>query len=89
MSEEYRNGAHTVFRIHVHLVWVTKYRKPALTGIIGTRCRELIREICATNDVTIIKGHISKDHVHLFVSVPPKLAISKLMQYLKGKPVLR
>lgn len=85
MSEEYRSGAHTVFRIHLHLVWVTKYRKPALTGIIGTRCRELIREVCAQNDVTIIKGHVSRDHIHLFVSVPPKLAISKLMQYLKGK----
>ena len=82
---EYRHGAHTVFRIHLHLVWVTKYRKPAMTGEVGLRCRELIREICASNDVTIMKGHISKDHVHLFVSVPPKLTISRLMQFLKGK----
>ncbi len=81
---KYRSGAHTIFRIHLHLVWVTKYRKPAMTGAVGTRCRELIREICATNDVTIMKGHVSKDHVHLFVSVPPKLAISKLVQLLKG-----
>lgn len=82
---EYRHGAHTIFRIHLHLVWVTKYRKPAMTGEVGTRCRELIREICATNDVTIMKGHVSRDHVHLFVSVPPKLATSRLMQLLKGK----
>jgi putative transposase len=82
---EYRHGAHTVFRIHLHLVWVTKYRKPAMTGEAGLRCRELIREICASNDVTIMKGHISKDHVHLFVSVPPKLPVSRLLQLLKGK----
>jgi len=82
---EYRHGAHTVFRIHIHLVWVTKYRKPILTGEVGLRVRELIREICGHHEVTIIKGHISKDHVHLFVSVPPRVTISRLVQMLKGK----
>jgi len=47
--------------------------------------RDLLREICKTKDVEIIKGSISKDHVHLFVSVPPYLSVSKLMQSLKGK----
>jgi putative transposase len=82
---EYRHGAHTVFRIHLHLVWVTKYRKPVMTGEVGLRIRELIREICGTHEVTIMKGHISKDHVHLFVSVPPRVTISRLVQMLKGK----
>jgi putative transposase len=82
---EYRHGAHTVFRIHLHLVWVTKYRKPVMTGEVGTRLRELIREICGNQEVTIIKGHISKDHVHLFVSLPPQVTISRLLQLLKGK----
>jgi putative transposase len=49
------------------------------------RLRDLIREICKTKDVEIITGSISKDHVHLFVSVPPYLSTSKLMQSLKGK----
>ena len=82
---EYRHGAHTVFRIHLHLVWVTKYRKPVMTGEVGLRVRELLREICGHHEVTIIKGHISKDHVHLFVSVPPRVTISRLVQMLKGK----
>jgi putative transposase len=82
---DYRHGAHTVFRIHLHMVWVTKYRKPAMTGEVGLRVRELLREICAQHEVTIIKGHISKDHVHLFVSVPPRVTISRLVQALKGK----
>jgi len=56
-----------------------------MTGLIAERVRELIRQICKENDVEIIKGHVSKDHVHLFLSVPPHLAISKLVQYLKGK----
>jgi putative transposase len=56
-----------------------------MTGVIAERVREIIRGICKEHEVEIIKGHISQDHVHLFVSVPPHLAISKLVQYLKGK----
>jgi putative transposase len=82
---EYRLGAHTVFEIHMHLVWTTKYRKPVLTGEVPTRVRDLIRGICGDHDVKIMKGHVSKDHLHLLVSIPPQVTISKLMQYLKGK----
>ena len=56
-----------------------------MIGLVGERVRELIRGICKEHEVEIIKGHVAKDHVHLFVSVPPHLAISKLVQYLKGK----
>ena len=83
--KEYRRGAHTVFEIHLHLVWTTKYRRPALTGEVGSRTRDLIREICGQHEVTIMKGHVSKDHVHLFVSIPPQVTISRLIQWLKGK----
>ena len=54
-------------------------------GLVGERVREIIRGICKEHDVEILKGHVSHDHVHLFVSIPPHLAISKLVQYLKGK----
>jgi putative transposase len=66
-------------------VWVTKYRKPVLRGEIAERVRDLIREICKANDVEILKGHISADHVHIFVSVPPHLSVSELAQSMKGK----
>lgn len=56
-----------------------------MVGLVAERVRELIGGICKEHDVEILKGHVSKDHVHLFVSVPPHLAISKLVQYLKGK----
>ena len=82
---DYRHGAHTVFRIHLHIVWVTKYRKPVMAGEVGLRLRELIREICGTHEVTIMKGHVAKDHVHLLVSIPPQVTISRLVQMLKGK----
>jgi len=82
---EYRHGAHSVFEIHLHLVWTTRYRKPVLVGPVGLRLRELIREICGAADVPIRKGHVSKDHVHLLVSIPPQVTISRLVQRLKGK----
>ena len=83
--ENYRESSHTVYDLKYHIVWITKYRKPILTGDIATRARELIREICKGKDIEIIKGHISRDHVHVFVSVPPHISVSQLVQWLKGK----
>ena len=83
--KDYRHGVHTVFEIHLHLVWITKYRRPALTGDVALRVRELIRDICGQHGVTIMKGQVSKDHVHLCVSIPPQVTISRLLQWLKGK----
>ena len=56
-----------------------------LAGEVGLRVRELIREICQGHEVTIMKGHVAGDHVHLFVSIPPQVTISRLVQWLKGK----
>ena len=81
----YRHGSHTVFSIHLHLVWITKYRKKVLEGAVAFRVRDMIREICQRENVDIIKGHVSKDHIHLFVSIPPQVTISRLVQKLKGK----
>jgi len=69
----------------VHLVWVTKYRYPVLQGDIQQRCRTLIMQICDTEDVTILKGVVSKDHVHIHLEYPTRLAISELMKRLKGR----
>ncbi len=83
--QNYRESSHTVYDIKYHIVWITKYRKPILQGEIAKRLRELVREICRAKDVEIIKGHISKEHVHVFVSVPPHISVSQLVQSLKGK----
>lgn len=82
---EYRRAAHTVYALHYHFVFITKYRKPVLRGEIGTDVRDMIREICRTLDVEILQGHIRPDHVHLLLSVPPHLAPSRVMQRIKGK----
>jgi putative transposase len=81
----YRKGSHTVYDIKYHIVWITKYRKPVLRGEVGKQVRELIRQTCATLEVYIVSGHVALDHVHLLVSVPPNLAVSDLVQRLKGR----
>ena len=83
--KNYRKTSYSVYDLKYHLVWITKYRKPVFFGDVAVRLRDLIREICKSLDIEIIKGHVSKDHVHLFVSVPPQLYISKLMGRIKGK----
>lgn len=81
----YRKTAHSVYDLKYHIVWITKYRKPIMRGEIGKRFRELVRQTCAGLDVYIVKGHVSKDHVHLLVSVPPKLSVSEMVKRLKGR----
>ena len=83
--EHDRRTAHTRFDIKLHLVWITKYRKTLLRGDVGLRLRQIVRTICAELEVEILKGDVSVDHVHLFVSCPPHVSASYLMQRVKGK----
>ena len=83
--ENIRKGSHSIHQLHVHLVWSTKYRYEVLRGDIQIRCRDLIRQTCDTLDIQILKGVVSKDHVHLHLSYPPKLSISDILKRLKGR----
>jgi len=81
----HRKTSHTTFDLKYHLVWTTKYRKPILQGKTGYRARDLIREICDAHNIQILKGHISLDHIHIFISAPPQISVSRIAQYIKGK----
>ncbi|GAO99030.1 transposase IS200 like protein [Caedimonas varicaedens] len=82
--QEYRRSSHCLFDLKVHLVWITKYRKPVLYGSEGTRLRDILRQVCTELEVEIVSGNIRRDHVHLLLSVPPQVCVSKLVQKLKG-----
>ena len=82
---DYRYGSHTVFKIQYHFVFVTKYRYHALKGDVGLKARELIRQTCEAFEIEILKGVVSKDHIHILVSAPPNLAPSEIMRRLKGR----
>ena len=87
MSEslEWRTGRHCVFKNVVHLVFVTKYRRDVLTDLMLKRIEELIRETCSQMDCELIEFNGEHDHVHMMVSVHPKIAVSNLVGKLKGK----
>ena len=82
---KYRYSSHTVYNIEYHFVWVTKYRYQVLVGEVGERIRELVRQTCEAFEIRIIKGAVSKDHVHVLVSAPPTMAPSEIMRRIKGR----
>ena len=89
MENKQRHNGHTVSRLTVHLVWVTKYRYKVLDGDIKTRCRTLIKQICDAEDITILSGVVSTDHVHLHFEYPPNKSISDIVKRLKGRTSIR
>ncbi len=81
----YVHQGHTVTELSYHFVWVTQYRYPVLHGEIGLRTRELIRQVCEAREITILKGVVSRDHVHVYVRAPPHLAPAQMMPWIKGR----
>ena len=80
----YRVGAHTKTDLKVHLVWVPKYRKKALTGEVAIRVRDILRQIAIEHDLEVISGKVATDHVHMFIGYNPSQDISMIVQWLKG-----
>ena len=81
---EYRTSAHALSDIKYHIVWITKYRYKVLRGDVAERARDLIRQICESREIKIIRGAVSPDHIHILVAAPPHLAPSKIVQYIKA-----
>ena len=79
-----RTGRHCVFTMHVHLVFVTKYRFKVLPKEILDYMEEIFRHICGKFEAELIEFNGEDDHVHLLVNYPPKMAVSKLVNSLKG-----
>ncbi|PZT78092.1 IS200/IS605 family transposase [Streptomyces sp. AC1-42W] len=70
--------------MHVHLVFVTKYRRKAMTDAMLTRCEEIMREVCSDFEAELKQFNGEDDHVHLLVHYPPKVQLSRLVNSLKG-----
>ncbi|STY64317.1 Transposase and inactivated derivatives [Mannheimia haemolytica] len=81
---EIRRGRHVVFNLHVHLVFVTKYRREVFTQAILNDLHSIFATICADFEATLVEFDGEDDHVHLLVEYPPKVAISHLVNSLKG-----
>lgn len=81
---EYRRGRTVVTALHVHLVFVTKYRREALTGDMLTLCADVMRDVCTDFNATLAEFNGEDDHVQVLIEYPPTVQISKLVNSLKG-----
>ena len=79
---------HTRWNCTYHIVFIPKYRRKVMYGETQHDLRDIIKKLCEMKGVQIIEGKICVDHVHMYVAIPPKLAVSEFMSYLKGKSTL-
>lgn len=79
-----RTGRHVVYAMHAHLVFVTKYRHRVFTDAHLARLKEIFREVCTSFECELVEFNGETDHVHLLVTFPPKVAVSHLVNSLKG-----
>ena len=83
-SIDIRRGRHCVFNLHVHLVFVTKYRRQVFTQAILSDLRAIFQSVCEDFEADLVEFDGERDHVHLLVNYPPKVSVSKLVNSLKG-----
>lgn len=83
-NTDIRHGRHCVFKLHVHLVFVTKYRRGVFTKAVLNELREIFSAVCTDFEAELIEFDGEDDHVHLLVNYPPKVAVSALVNSLKG-----
>ena len=83
-NTDIRHGRHCVFKLHVHLVLVTKYRRGVFTKAVLNELREIFSAVCTDFEAERVEFDGEDDHVHLLVNYPPKVAVSALVNSLKG-----
>lgn len=88
MGNDIESLSHTKWRCQYHVVFAPKYRRQIIYGKLRTEIGKILREICQRNGIELIKAEACPDHIHMLVSIPPKLSVSKFMGILKGKSSL-
>lgn len=88
MANKANSLAHTKWMCKYHIVFTPKYRRKIIYSQYKESIRDILKQICGYKDVEILEGHIMPDHIHMLVSIPPKLSVSQFMGYLKGKSAL-
>ena len=80
--------SHTRWNCKYHIVFVPKYRRKEIYGKLRSDIGQILRQLCAYKGVEIMEAHAMPDHIHMLVRIPPKIAVSNFMGYLKGKSSL-
>jgi putative transposase len=88
MSQLYNTSSHSKWDCKYHLIFVPKMRKKMLYGEIRPRLGQIFHALAAQKDCKIIKGHMVNDHVHMLIEIPPKIQVSAVVGFLKGKSAI-
>ena len=88
MAQQYNSLAHTKWLCKYHIVFTPKYRRKIIYNQYKESIKDILIQLCAYKGVKIIEGHLMPDHVHMLVSIPPKMSVASFMGYLKGKSAL-
>lgn len=88
MAHKANSLAHTKWLCKYHIVFTPKYRRKVIYNKYREDLREILKMLCDWKGVEILEGHLMPDHIHMLVSIPPKISISSFMGYLKGKSSL-
>ncbi len=83
-SADFRRGRHVIYKLHVHLVFVTKYRRGVITDRVRNDLEASMRKVCENFEAELIEIDGEDDHLHLLIAYPPKVSISRLTNSLKG-----
>jgi len=79
---------HSAWECKYHIVWIPKYRRKVLYGKVRQHLGEIFRELARQRESVILEGHLCPDHVHVYISIPPKYAVSQVIGYIKGKSAI-
>ena len=88
MANQTNSLSHTKWMCKYHIVFTPKYRRKAIYNQYKVSIKDIIQQLCKYKGVEILEGHLMPDHVHMLVSIPPKISVSSFMGYLKGKSAL-
>jgi len=86
--ENYQSLSHTKWQCKYHNIFIPKYRRKALYGVMRRELGDVFHRLAGQKGCEIIEGHIMPDHVHMLISIPPKLAVSSVVGYTKGKSAI-
>jgi len=88
MRDRYQSLSHTKWQCKYHVIFIPKYRRKSLYGVVKKELGEVFHRLAGQRSCQILEGHIMPDHVHMLISIPPKLSVSSTVGYLKGKSAI-
>jgi len=89
LMRDWQSQSHVRWYCRYHIVFVPKYRKRSIYGRLRKDIGAILRELCKQKECEVVEGHAMANHIHMLISIPPKLPVASLVGYLKGKSAIR